>query len=218
MTTTELIQGNDVNQVGRIGVGSADLRRTTVSRELVVVGDRAEALWQMYREAFEPLVGLAMQKHLWSRSEILEELANEQIVKFIGWRGDVPVGMCMITNNLELVPMISPAFLRERFPEHAQRNSIFYGIMIFVRAGHRGQTLFARLTTHMAQETALHSGVVLFDMCMYNRENGSLDVNLGRLARPFKHSSMSLVDQQTWFAVELPEALEGIADTARATR
>jgi hypothetical protein len=218
MTTTALIQGNDITNVRGVGAGKADLHRTIVTRELVVVGDRAEALWEMYREAFEPLVGLAVQKHLWSKREILDELANEQIVKFIGWRAEVPVGMCMITHNLDLVPMISPAFLRERFPEHARRDSIFYGIMIFVRAGHRGKTLFARLTTHMAQETALSSGVVLFDMCKFNRENGSLDVNLGRLARPFKHSSMSLVDQQTWFAVELPEPLEGMTDTTRAVR
>ncbi|MEO5901920.1 MAG: hypothetical protein ABIR68_17580 [Ilumatobacteraceae bacterium] len=193
-------------------------RRTRVTRELLIEGERAESLWEMYREAFEPLELVAIQQHLWSRKEILEELANEEIVKFIGWDDDIPVGMAMLTNNLEVVPMISPLFLRTRFPEHAERNAIFYGIMIFVRHGHRGKTLFARLGSHVAQETALSSGVVLFDICSYNLEHGSLDKNLGRLARPFPNSSMSMVDQQSWFAVELPAPLDDFADTAKRSR
>jgi hypothetical protein len=186
----------------------ATWQRTTTTRELVIVGERAEALWEMYTDAFTPLETLAIQRHLWSRKEVLSELASEEIVKFVGWSGEVPVGLCMLTNNLDLVPMISPAFLRDRFPEHAARNAIFYGIMIFVRRGFRGKTMFARLGTQMAQETAVHAGVVLFDMCAFNRENGSLGDNLGKLARPFAGSAMSLVDQQSWFAVELPKPLE----------
>ena len=148
-----------------------------------------------------------MQQHLWSREEVLAELADERIVKYIGWSDDRPVGLGMITRHLELVPMISPTFLRRRFPDQADRNAIFYGVMIFVRPEYRGKTMFARLGTHMAEETAQAGGVVLFDVCSFNRENGSLDQNLGRLVRPFPHSSMSMVDQQTWFAIELPETI-----------
>jgi hypothetical protein len=208
-TTAELVQHE------RIKVACS---RTRTTRELAIVGARAEALWEMYTDAFTPLETLAIQRHLWSRHEILAELANEEIVKFVGWSGEVPVGLCMLTNNLDLVPMISPDFLRSRFPEQARRNAIFYGIMIFVRPGFRGKTMFARLGTLMAQETALSSGVVLFDMCAFNRDNGSLDDNLGKLARPFAGSSMSLVDQQTWFAVELPNPLDGGARFASADR
>ena len=186
-------------------------RRTHVSRELAVTGERAEMLWQMYEHAFAPLEELAMQQHLWSREEVLAELADERIVKFVGWSDDRPVGLGMITRHLDLVPMISPTFLRRRFPEQAERDAIFYGIMIFVRPDYRGKTMFARLGTHMAEETAQAGGVVLFDVCSFNRDNGSLDQNLGRLARPFPRSSMSMVDQQSWFAVELPEAISGRA-------
>ena len=183
-------------------------QRTHVTRQLVVEGDVAEAIWQMYEEAFTPLDELAAQRHLWTRDEVLAELANPAIVKFIGWSGDRPVGLAMITNELELVPMISPAFLRRRFPEQAARNAIFYGIVIFVRPGFRGKTLFARLSSLMGQETALHQGVVLFDVCSYNREHRAVDDNLSQLAVPFPNSSMTLVDQQSWFAIELPEPLD----------
>lgn len=193
-------------------------QRTHVTRQLVLDGDVAEAIWEMYEEAFAPLDELAAQRHLWAREEVLAELANPTIVKFIGWSGDRPVGLAMITNELELVPMISPAFLRRRFPEHAARNAIFYGIVIFVRAGFRGKTLFARLGALMGQETALHQGVALFDVCSYNREHGAIDDNLGRLAVPFRNSSMTLVDQQTWFAIDLPEPLDQATSRIRVDR
>lgn len=193
-------------------------QRTSVTRELVIVGDAAEAIWEMYEEAFVPLDELAAQRHLWSKEEVLAELGDPRIVKYVGWSGDRPAGLAMITNHLELVPMISPAFLRRRFPEYAARNAIFYGIVIFVRPSHRGRTLFARLGSHMGQETALHGGVVLFDVCNHNREEHAVDDNLGRLAVPFKNSSMSLVDQQSWFAIELPEPLPEVTGTLRVHR
>lgn len=197
---------------------TAEFRRSRVTRELSIVDERAEAIWEMYEEAFTPLDELAAQRHLWSKEEVLAELANELIVKFVGWSGDEPVGLGMITNDLELVPMISPAFLRRRFPEQASRNAIYYGIVIFVRPGYRGKTLFARLGAQMAQEAALDSGVILFDVCSYNRENGAIDQNLGRIARPFQGSHMSLIDQQSWFAVELPQAMETFSDSIRIGR
>ncbi|MFT3854909.1 MAG: hypothetical protein QM733_19550 [Ilumatobacteraceae bacterium] len=182
--------------------------RARIVRELAIVGERAEAIWQLYHEAFEPLRELALQQHLWSREEILAELANPRIVKFVGMSGDEPVGLCMVTNDLSAVPLISPEFLRARYPEQAARDAIFYGIVIFVRAGYRGRTLFARLGTHAGQEAASSCGVIVFDVCAFNREHASLDDNLRRLARSFPNSSMDLVDQQSWFAIEVPEPLE----------
>lgn len=209
MTVTELIQEpRTLEHIVDESAAAEMPRRTTLSRELIITGDRAEALWEMYRETFVPLRELAIQQHLWSREEIIGELANEEIVKFVGWNDGVPVGLCMITNNLELVPMISPQFLNHRFPAYAKRRAIYYGIMIFVRAGFRGRTLFARLTAQMGRETARNGGVVVFDMCSFNREHSALDQSLARLARPVKNSSMAIVDQQTWFAIELPEPLE----------
>lgn len=195
-----------------------NFQRTHVTRELVVVGPEAEAIWEMYEESFAPLDELAAQRHLWTRDEVLAELANPAIVKFVGWSGERPVGLAMVTNRLELVPMISPAFLRQRFPEQAARDAIFYGIVIFVRAGFRGKTMFARLGTLMGQEAALAGGVVLFDVCTYNRQEHAVDENLGKLSVPFRNSSMTLVDQQSWFAIELPEPLDADTGMLRLAR
>ena len=204
MTTIEF---TDPTEQASRTEGRSGRSRSRLTREHVIDGDRAEALWEMYRDAFEPLETIAVQQHLWSKADILAQLADDRIVKFVVWNNDEPLGMCMITNNLDLVPMISPRYLQALYPQHAERSAIFYGIMIFVKAGSPGRTTFARLGAHMAQEAALSRGVVVFDMCRFNRENRSLDDNLARLGAPFKNSSMTVVDQQTWFAFEVPEPL-----------
>jgi hypothetical protein len=181
--------------------------RPTISRELSIIGERAEMLWRVYEQSFAPLAALAMQQHVWTREEILAELANSSIVKFVGWQDGEPVGLCMVTSELDAVPMISPEFLRARYPEQASRDAVFYGIVIFVRVGYRGRTLFARLGTHAGQEAASRSGVIIFDVCSFNRANGAVDENLRRLAQAFPNSSMDLIDQQSWFAIEVPEPL-----------
>jgi hypothetical protein len=53
--------------------------------------------------------------------------------------------------------------------------------------------------------------VIVFDVCSFNRERASLDENLRRLAQPFPHSTMELLDQQSWFAIAVPEPLSDLA-------
>ncbi len=91
----------------------------TITHELSITGLKAEALWEAYRTNFEPLAELAVLQHYYSRDEVLAELANPRITKIVGWQVNTPVGLAMVTNSLEDVPQISPAFLRSKYPAHA---------------------------------------------------------------------------------------------------
>ena len=97
----------------------------TITHELSIIGTQAESLWEAYRTTFEPLAELAVLQHLYSRDEVLAELANPRIIKIVGWQDGKPVGLAMVTNSLEDVPQISPAFLRSRYPDtrHATRST-----------------------------------------------------------------------------------------------
>ena len=176
----------------------------TVSIESVVTGDNAEKLWETYRANFAPLAELAMLQHMFPREEILAELANPRIQKIVGWEGADPVGLGMVTNHLESVPQISPDFLRGRYPDHAARDAIYYGILVAVSQQHRGLTLFNRLYTELWQIAALDGGVLAFDICQFNREAFDTDALTARIASSFPDSSISTVDQQTWYLAELP--------------
>jgi hypothetical protein len=181
----------------------------TVTHEQSITGTNAEELWEVYRAKFEPLAELAVLQHFYSRDEVLAELLNPLITKIVGWQGGRPVGLAMVTNSLEDVPQISPAFLRAKYPEHAARNTIFVGIFVMVEPGVRGLTLFSRLTTEMWQVPALAGGVLVFDICEFNREMYGAERLIQRLADNFPRSMTQVLDRQTWYVAELPLAIPG---------
>ena len=180
-----------------------------ITHELSITGWEADALWEAYLTNFEPLTELAVLQHLYSRVEVLAELANPRITKIVGWIDDEPVGLAMVTNSLEDVPQISPAFLRSKYPEHAARNAIYVGILVMVTPGVRGLTLFGRLSTELWQVPALVGGVLVFDVCDFNREVFGAEKLAQRIADNFPRSAVQVLDRQTWYAAELPEPIPG---------
>ncbi len=178
-----------------------------ITTETSIVGSVAETLWQAYRTNFEPLARVAILQHCYSRDVILAELANPRIVKIVGWRGGEPVGLAMVTNSLEDVPQISPEFLRSSYPEHAAANTIYFGILVMVVPDLRGRTLFSRLYTELWQVPALAGGILVFDLCDFNRQMFNTDVLIQRIADNFPRSSVKVLDSQTWYVAELPEPI-----------
>ncbi len=181
----------------------------TVTHELSITGENAEALWEAYRTSFEPLAELAVLQHFYTHDEVLAELLNPRITKIVGWQEDRPVGLAIVTNSLEDVPQISPAFLRSKYPEQAARDAIYVTILLLVAPGVRGLTLFGRLCTELWQVPALVGGVLIFDVCDFNRETFGAERLAQRIADNFPHSEIQVLDRQTWFVAELPEPIPG---------
>lgn len=73
----------------------------------------------------------------------------------------------------------------------------------------RGMTIFSRIYTEMWQIPAKTGGVLVFDTCKFNRDNFGADEIVDHIASRFPRSSWSVLDQQTWYAAELPEPLPG---------
>ena len=72
---------------------------------------------------------------------------------------------------------------------------------------HRGITLFHRLYTECWQLTARARGVFVVDTCEFNRTTFDTDDLVRRIGEGFPNSTVSILDQQTWYAAELPEPL-----------
>ena len=180
---------------------------TSISHERVIDGDPADRLWQAYLANVDPLAEVAILRHVDGRDEFLTQLANPRIVKIVGWQEGVPVGLAMVTNSLEDVAEISPRFLRAKYPHHAERDAIYVGMLVMVSQPMRGRTLFSRLYTELWQIPALVGGILIFDVCDFNRTMFDTDALTQRIADSFPRSSVSVVDRQTWYAAELPEPI-----------
>ncbi|MCU1392065.1 MAG: hypothetical protein JWM34_493 [Ilumatobacteraceae bacterium] len=175
-----------------------------ITFETEVSGATADALWEAYYANFLPLGPLAILQHCYPREEVMAEFANPRITKIIGWQDGVPVGLAMVTNSLDDVPQISPAFLRAKYPEHAAADTIYFGILVMVAPGVRGLTLFSRLSVELWQIPARAGGVLIYDICDFNRITFDADTLSQRIADNFPRSSVGVIDRQTWYAAELP--------------
>jgi len=178
-----------------------------ISHETAIAGAEAELLWELYRVNFEPLSELAVQRQSSDHDEMMELFANRRVLKIVGRRAGQPIGFVMITNSLEDVPELSPRFLRRRYPEQAARNAIYVGVYVAVAAQHRALSLAHRLYLECWQLVANNAGVLVIDVCEFNRQAFGTDVLLRRIARAFPNSAVSELDRQTWYGMELPEPM-----------
>jgi fatty acid desaturase len=164
-------------------------------------------LWDIYATAFEPLRERALLNHLYPR-EVFEELVlDDRVFKIIGWIDGEPVGIAAATSHLDLVPQISPPFLHRRYPEHAARDAIFFGIFVCVDAEVRVNSLTARLIAGMGQVAAVRDGVIICDVSQYNSDLG-VDRMVGRVTSWFPNGSFSRIDSQHYYESVLPEPLD----------
>ena len=182
----------------------------TITHHTAIVDvPHVEALWRCYLTNIEPLATLAVLRHVDDRDAFEAQLANQRILKIVAWQDGAPVGLAMVTNSLEDVEEISPAFLRARYPQHAARDAIYVGMLVMVSQPLRGRTLFSRLYTELWQVPALAGGILVFDVCEFNRTMFDTDALARRIASAFPHATASVLDRQTWYVAELPEPIPG---------
>lgn len=181
--------------------------RTRLSHEAIVTGSLADSLWAEYYDAFAPFEELALLCHLYSRETFDALLQDRDIVKIVGWQDERPVGLSMVTNHLEHVPQISPKFLRLRFPAQAERNSIYFAIVLFIAPQLRGRTLFARLGVATCQVAAIGGGVLAMDVSQHVLTSQNWDSKLQTMASVYRGAEVARIDTQSYWSITLPEPL-----------
>jgi fatty acid desaturase len=169
--------------------------------------DHLPRLWDIYSTAFEPLRELALLNHLYPRDVFDELVLDDRVFKVIAWFDGEPVGLAVVTNHLELVPQISPPYLRRRYPELTERNAVFFGVFVCVEESARAKSVTARLIAGMAQVAALRSGIVICDISQYNVDLG-VDRMIGRITEWFPNSSFERIDSQHFYEAFYPEPIE----------
>src|SRR5690606_18546375 len=94
----------------------------------------------------------------------------------------------------------------------AARDAVYFGILVFVSARHRGRTLYPRLAGKMAELAADDGGVIVFDVCEHNLHGLGVERQLSRITGWFPGGAFTRVDTQAFYAMEfnreaLPDAI-----------
>jgi hypothetical protein len=171
----------------------------------VVDPDRADLLHGIYVDAFQNLQQLAAARHLFTRSEFLDEMADPRIVKYSAWRDpDHPVALATVTTDLSAVTWISPHFFSHRHPELARRAAIHYLGFAMVTPGRGHYRLLERLVHAAVQPCLDDQGVLIYDVCGFNDRRLRLGRRSESLLNRVAPVRVEPVDVQTYYEASFP--------------
>jgi hypothetical protein len=176
----------------------------------------ADEAWALYHVAFRELNALAVQRHLMYRGEFDEVLADRRVRKYLAIDDDGTLaGLATYTNDLDAVPLISPAYFERRWPQFYTQRRIWYVGFVAVHPSvwHRG--LFIDLLSTMYHDTADDGGIRVFDMCRHNVERG-LQQAVAALLDQLGGMRPERVDEQSYWMYEFP-TMDTPAPTRRPT-
>ena len=106
--------------------------KTTSAQKAIVIGEEAEKLGKIYQEAFAIFSLRTPCLQNYHPEEFQDVLKDREIIKLISYIDGEPVGMALITSNLNKVPWINKSFYTHNFPEHYRKGMLFYVKSILV--------------------------------------------------------------------------------------
>ncbi len=167
-----------------------------------------ETSWKMYEETFRGVNALAVQRHLMYRNEFDEVMRDGRIQKYLSLddEGNL-VGLSTYTNDLDAVPLISPAYFERRWPELYAQHKIWYCGFVAVLPTARANSSFGDLVEAMYLFAAAQNGIIGLDFCGYNDEQRKM----GRVIRLMLHRlsgncDAEMMDAQQFWIYQFPQA------------
>ncbi|BFU44135.1 hypothetical protein [Krasilnikovia sp. MM14-A1004] len=166
-----------------------------------------DAAWHFYRETFDELRVLAVNRHLMHRHEFDDLMGDKRITKYVARDGDEIVGLSAQTDDLHAIPLISPDYFAHRWPEEYAQRRIFYCVFVGAKPGPRGMGVFVRLLREQMRPITAVNGMVNIDVCTHNEVMHSLpervETILGRITGSARAQRL---DSQSFWCYEFPAA------------
>ena len=160
----------------------------------------AAMFYELYREAFGELETLAVARQLLHREEFMEEMHDPRVHKYVAWNdAGEAIGMSTLTNHLETVPWISPAYFRHHYPEHFARGAVYYIGFTLVRRAQRMSHVFQAMISRMGDVLAEAQAIVGWDICAHNDDSYSFGEHAARVLGRTGDVTVRPIDRQTYY-------------------
>jgi hypothetical protein len=179
-----------------------------VDEARVLPAELMDDAWRFYCETFDHLRTLAVQRHVYYRPEFEAQMADDRVHKYVSLDTAGRMrGLATATDNLHAVPLISPEYFEQRWPELYARRRIFYVGFVAVQPGSRGAGVFVALLRRMGERILSEESLMALDVCAHNVEVHGLP-NVVKLAtgRLTAKVNTRLLDSQSYWLYEFPAA------------
>lgn len=176
----------------------------------VVSGELRERAWDAYVDAFEELRSQAIQRHVMTRAEFDDVMADERVAVYLAQRPDGRIaGIATLANDLEAMPLVSPDFFRARWPEHYAAGRCWYVGLVGVRPDEQGGGAFQLIVGTVASTLGPRGGVLVLDVPRRNMEDFHVPHAVKRIADALLSDvTCHMVDAQAYWAYTTPVPAE----------
>lgn len=176
----------------------------------VVEGDLRERAWDAYRDAFEELRSAAIQRHVMTRAEFDDVMADHRVAVYLAQRPDGTIAaIATLANDLTAMPLVSPEFFAARWPEHYAAGRCWYIGFVGVRPSEQGGGAFQLIVATVAATLGPHGGVLVLDVPQRNMEGFHVPRAVKRIADTVVADvSYEMVDAQGYWAYTTPVPAE----------
>jgi hypothetical protein len=180
---------------------------SVVETRTVLDEDLCEQAWKLYIQSFDELRYLAVQRHVLHGDEFDAVMGDPLVDKFLvrGEDGSLQ-GLSTMSTHLSSMPLISPDYFARRWPEKYDAGHIFCVGFVGVHPDSHGTGVFADLVMAMTKPIAEVQGVVVLDVCAFNKDRLKLPRSIFRIASTWAPVEMSELDTQTFVGYDFTPA------------
>lgn len=177
--------------------------------EKVVPADTLDSAWALYNKAFEELRRAAVQRHVMYRDEFDQVMADPRVGKYRAFDPadeTTVTGLATFTNELLGMPLVSPDYFANRWPQLYAEKRIWYIGFFAIDPDHRGDGIFENVIAHMWQQVLGSNGIAMLDICRRNDQLG-LPYAIHQVLRALTPGAeASRVDEQTYWLYDPADA------------
>jgi hypothetical protein len=186
-----------------------------VTIERTIDEETARRFYALYVDTFGEMAIQAVARQVLHEHEFMEEMLDPRVDKYVAWdENGEAVAMCTLTNHLETVPWISPAYFAHHYPEHTARNAVYYLGFILVAHSHRRSRLFLEMIRRVSETLVEKRAMCGYDICGYNNEVLGLSASLDTMLQSMAHIDVGAMDTQTYYrAIALGPKSPGVPTT-----
>jgi len=178
----------------------------SITIEAEVDDETARRFYRLYVETFGELATRAVARQTLHEDEFMAEMYDPRVDKYLAWDEDgEAVAMCTLTHHLETVPWISPQYFAHHYPEHTERDAVYYLGFILVAGARRREHLFTEMISQIADVLVDEQAVCAWDVCNYNNEVLGLSDALEALLQEVAEATVVTLDTQTYYSATAVE-------------
>lgn len=165
-----------------------------------------DGLWLLYERAYVRTAEATVTHEMLDRIEFTEQLADHANRVWVLWADGRPVGMTLISTDVNRTRWLSERFFKTHYPKRYEAGQVHYVVWVTIDPAYVASGAIGTLASKALAVEAADGALLVFDVPDVNQpesEGGAAELMI-RLARSVSEANLVPLGTQRYFAVDFP--------------